>query len=331
MADQAHDSPAPLMLTELIHDRRAWQAADIQPEDWTVHVSKDAISELQGMVSHIRAHPLPVLLRTLEDFSIPHLRDAMAATKNALDYGFGFCVVQGLPIDDYEIEEIIACFWVLGQLVDRPVAQKWDGTMIYDVTDTGKEFRYGVRGSYTNVELPFHNDNAFGTTVPNYVGLLCRHSAMKGGESRFCSVYSLHNQLLTTYPKLLKRLYRPVSFDRQAEHAKDADTTVRFPMFSWDGQRLSARMSISLVKKGYALADKPLDPELEEALQAIEEITGDSNLWVEAPIQRGQFQYLNNLDVLHYRNTFEDHADSNLQRHLYRTWHRNSGSRAYDG
>ena len=331
MADQAPDSPAPLMLTELIHDRRAWQAADIQPEDWTVRVSKDAISELQGMVSHMRAHPLPVLLRTLEEFSIPHLLDVMASTKNALDCRFGFCVVHDLPIDDYEIDEIVACFWVLGQLVDRPVAQKWDGTMIYDVIDTGEEFRYGVRGSYTNVELPFHNDNAFGTSVPHYVGLLCRNSAMKGGETRFCSVYNLHNRLLTTSPKLLKRLYRPVFFDRQAEHAKDADTTVRFPMFSWDGQRLSARVNISLVKKGYAVANEPLDHELEDALQAIQEITSDSNLWVEAPIQRGQLQYLNNLDVLHYRNTFEDHEDSNLQRHLYRTWHRNSGSRAYDG
>ena len=331
MADQAPDSPAPLMLTELIHDRRAWQAADIQPEDWTVRVSKDAISELQGMVSHMRAHPLPVLLRTLEEFSIPHLLDVMASTKNALDCRFGFCVVHDLPIDDYEIDEIVACFWVLGQLVDRPVAQKWDGTMIYDVIDTGEEFRYGVRGSYTNVELPFHNDNAFGTSVPHYVGLLCRNSAMKGGETRFCSVYNLHNRLLTTSPKLLKRLYRPVFFDRQAEHAKDADTTVRFPMFSWDGQRLSARVNISLVKKGYAVANEPLDHELEDALQAIQEVTSDSNLWVEAPIQRGQLQYLNNLDVLHYRNTFEDHEDSNLQRHLYRTWHRNSGSRAYDG
>ena len=331
MTGQVSHAPGPLMLTELIHDRRAWQAADIQPEDWTVRVSKDAISELQGMVSHMRAHPLPVLLRTLEEFSIPHLLDVMASTKNALDCRFGFCVVHDLPIDDYEIDEIVACFWVLGQLVDRPVAQKWDGTMIYDVIDTGEEFRYGVRGSYTNVELPFHNDNAFGTSVPHYVGLLCRNSAMEGGETRFCSVYNLHNRLLTTSPKLLKRLYRPVFFDRQAEHAKDADTTVRFPMFSWDGQRLSARVNISLVKKGYAVANEPLDHELEDALQAIQEITSDSNLWVEAPIQRGQLQYLNNLDVLHYRNTFEDHEDSNLQRHLYRTWHRNSGSRAYDG
>ena len=331
MADQAPDSPAPLMLTELIHDRRAWQAADIQPEDWTVRVSKDAISELQGMVSHMRAPPLPVLLRTLEEFSIPHLLDVMASTKNALDCRFGFCIVHDLPVDDYEIDEIVACFWVLGQLVDRPVAQKWDGTMIYDVIDTGEEFRYGVRGSYTNVELPFHNDNAFGATVPHYVGLLCKNSAMKGGETRFCSVYNLHNRLLTTYPKLLKRLYRPVFFDRQAEHAKNADTAVLFPMFSWDGQRLSARVNISLVKKGYAGANEPLDHELEDALQAIQEVTSNSNLWVEAPIRRGQLQYLNNLDVLHYRNTFEDHEDSNLQRHLYRTWHRNSGSRAYDG
>ena len=331
MTDQVSDSPSPLMLTELIHDRRAWQTADIQPEDWTVRVSKDAISELQGMVSHMRAHPLPVLLRTLEEFSIPHLLDVMASTKNALDCRFGFCVVHDLPIDDYEIDEIVACFWVLGQLVDRPVAQKWDGTMIYDVIDTGEEFRYGIRGSYTNVELPFHNDNAFGATVPHYVGLLCKNSAMKGGETRFCSVYNLHNRLLTTSPKLLKRLYRPVFFDRQAEHAKNADTTVLFPMFSWDGQRLSARVNISLVKKGYTVANEPLDHELEDALQTIQEITSDSNLWVEAPIQRGQLQYLNNLDVLHYRNTFEDHEDSNLQRHLYRTWHRNSGSRAYDG
>jgi len=147
MTGQVSHAPGPLMLTELIHDRRAWQAADIQPEDWTVRVSKDAISELQGMVSHMRAHPLPVLLRTLEEFSIPHLLDVMASTKNALDCRFGFCVVHDLPIDDYEIDEIVACFWVLGQLVDRPVAQKWDGTMIYDVIDTGEEFRYGVRGS----------------------------------------------------------------------------------------------------------------------------------------------------------------------------------------
>ena len=76
-------------------------------------------------------------------------------------------------------------YWVLGQLMGQNVAQKWNGTMIYDVTDTGKKFSYGVRGSATKVELMFHTDNAFGINVPDYVGLLCKHPAKSRGLSRF--------------------------------------------------------------------------------------------------------------------------------------------------
>ena len=64
--------------------------------------------------------------------------------------------------------------WILGQLIATPVAQKWDGTVIYDVTDTGRQSGYGVRGSWVNVELSFHTDNAFAVAPPDYVGLLCR-------------------------------------------------------------------------------------------------------------------------------------------------------------
>ena len=73
---------------------------------------------------------------------------------------------------------MLACFWILGQLLGRTVAQKWDGTMIYDVTDSGRDFGYGVRGSTTNVELVFHNDNAFGLAVPDAVGLFCKRPAV---------------------------------------------------------------------------------------------------------------------------------------------------------
>jgi hypothetical protein len=89
---------------------------------------------------------------------------------------------------------------VLGQLIAAPVAQKWDGTMIYDVTDTGRQFGYGVRGSWTNVELSFHTDNAFGVAPPDYVGLLCLMPAREGGISRFCSLYTVHNEMLRRHP-----------------------------------------------------------------------------------------------------------------------------------
>jgi hypothetical protein len=48
-------------------------------------------------------------------------------------------------------------------------------------------------------------------------------------------------------------------------------------------------------------------------------------------LQRGQVQYLNNHEVGHYRSEFEDFAEPERKRHLFRLWHREEGSSSYDG
>ena len=73
--------------------------------------------------------------------------------------------------------------------------------------------------SWTNVELSFHTDNAFGVAPPDYVGLLCLMPAREGRICRFCSLYTVHNEMLRRHPRQLARLYRPFYYDRQAEHA----------------------------------------------------------------------------------------------------------------
>ena len=103
------------------------------------------------------------------------------------------------------------------------------------------------------------------------------------------------------------------------------------PFFSWNGNQLTARVNVSLVHKGYTIAEKEMDEELKEALKTLEQIVSSSDLWIEAPLERGQIQFLNNLELVHYRSRFNDHEDPTLKRHLYRTWHRDSGSRSYDG
>jgi alpha-ketoglutarate-dependent taurine dioxygenase len=203
--------------------------------------------------------------------------------------------------------------------------------MIYDVTDTGQEFGYGVRGSATSVELNFHTDNAFGMRVPDYVGLFCEHAAESGGLSRFCSLYTVHKRLQASFPKQLQRLFKPMLFDRQAEHHQNAPKTAWAPFFSWKNGRLRCRANTSLVRKGYQVADAPMDQTLIEALDAVEHVTASPELWVEAPLARGQIQYLNNHELGHYRSSFEDSADPAKRRHLYRLWHRQNGSINYDG
>lgn len=324
-------SSAPQILTHPISDGRAWLAEQLVLKDWTIPLSAEALGEIQKMLKVMQDHPLLLLLRHPDDFEIPHLQEIMAQAKSILDEGCGFCVLERMPIENEDTETLVACYWVLSQLIGRTVAQRWDGTMVYDVTDTGKPFSYGVRGSHTNVELVFHTDNAFGVQVPKYVGLLCKFPAPEGGVSRFCSLYSVHNRMLAQHPRLLERLHQPMLFDRQKEHAVDAPKTAWAPFFSWDGSKLMTRANVSLVHKGYDVASIEMDPELTEALEAVEDVANSPDLWVEAPLEQGQVQFLNNHELGHYRSHFTDHPDPRFKRHLYRTWHRDTGARTYDG
>ena len=52
-----------------------------------------------------------------------------------------------------------------------------------------------------------------------------------------------------------------------------------------------------------------MDTLLKDALEAIDAITSSADLWVEAPLSRGEIQYLNNHELGHYRSNFVDHND----------------------
>ena len=99
----------------------------------------------------------------------------------------------------------------------------------------------------------------------------------------------------------------------------------------WNGSQLKARINVSLVYKGYALLEEELDHELQDALECLETVAQSEDLWIKAPLERGQIQFLNNLELVHYRSRFIDGPDPNKKRHLYRIWMRNSGERSYDG
>ncbi len=311
--------------------RLQWLAAEIEQRDYLVILTDEAHAEIERLADYLRANPLPAIARRLEDFELPACRALMSQMKSILDDGVGFSVLERLPIDDYPVDALVEVYWLLGQCIGRPVAQKWNGQMIYDVRDTGAEYAYGTRGSHTAVELVFHTDNAFARALPDYVGLFCRNPAKSGGVSRFCSLYSVHRRLQQGYPEQLARLYRPMLFDRQKEHAEGAPPVCLAPYFSWRGDRLFARANSSLVRKGYEVAGEPMDAALIDALAAVDEVCAAPDLWYEAPLGRGQVQYLNNHEIGHYRSAFEDYAEDRRKRHLFRLWHRETGSSSYDG
>ena len=317
------------MLTEEIRDRRAWKRKDLSPEDWLVPLPPRCLDELDAAARQLRSDPLPAVILGPDQFALGACAEVMGRVREKLRAGVGLAVLDRVPVERYTSEENRALAWLLGSLLGRLVAQKWDGTMLYDVHDTGRALEYGVRRSVTNLDLTFHTDAPWLDLPPELVGLYCVNPALQGGVSRFVSLSSVHNEIRRRHPERLARLYRPFPWDRQAEHAHADSKTTQRPIFQYDGRSFTAAFNEKLVETGADLAGMPLDDEAREALAAMRAIVDSPELWVEFTIERGQVQFINNRQFAHSRTDFKDAAEPHLKRHLIRLWTREEGRRTF--
>jgi alpha-ketoglutarate-dependent taurine dioxygenase len=317
---------------ETILGPSAWVRRDLAEDDWRVPLSAQCLDEIRRAAEEIGQLPLPVVVLRPQDFALPACRERMARVRDILDHGVRFALVDRLPVEEIGAAAATAIYWLLSSMVARPVAQKLDGTLVYDVLDTGQQALpgSGVRPDKTNIELKFHNDNAYNRTPPEYVGLLCLRQAPSGGRSRVLSFHSAHNRLLSQYRQCLPRLYRPFWFDRQREFFDGESATFAAPVFEAAGE-LRTRFSVHQINSGYAMRREPLDPEGQEAIGAMDELFGDDALSFDFALEPGQIEFVHNRAVGHARTAFVDDPAPAGRRHLVRLWLRDSGHRAYPG
>src|SRR5215469_798886 len=123
----------------LVDGPSAWVGRDVRPEDYRVELSPACLDDIRRAVDEIRAFPLPTIVLRPEDFATPACREQMARVRHILQRGLRFAIVDRLPVAEMETGEATAVYWLLSSMVSRPVAQKLDGTLIYDVLDTGQQ------------------------------------------------------------------------------------------------------------------------------------------------------------------------------------------------
>jgi alpha-ketoglutarate-dependent taurine dioxygenase len=309
-----------------------WTRGDVRPEEYRVDLSAACLDEIRRAADEIRDYPLPTILRTPDNFAMPACRREMARVRDMLDKGRRFAVVDRLPMSEMDATEATAIYWLLSSMVSRPVAQKLDGTMIYDVLDTGQQALpgSGIRPDKTNIEIRFHNDNAYNDTPPDYVGLLCLRRAQSGGHSRVISFHTVHNAVRERRPDALERLYRPFWFDRQREHCPGESPIFSAPVFETAGE-VQGRFSAHQIGGGYALRGEPVDDEGEAAIAAMLDMFEEDDLSVDFDLEPGQIQFVHNRALGHSRTAFVDDPDPGRRRHLVRLWLRDHGRRAYPG
>ena len=290
-----------------------WTAATLHPDHWQVQLPTNAVGELHRAVQNWRSG-------SPSDVDLPACRQLMRGLRRRLRSGAGVVRLDGIPAERYNAEENRFLAGLLSELLGPLVAQKQNGLRHYDVRDTGRRLAYGVRRSVTNLEQGFHTDGGWLRHPPEFVGLYCVRPAASGGLSRCLNLLRLHDALAERAPQLLARLYRPLFWDRQAEHPAEESKVSSYPLFARHGERLLARYYEDYNRNGYRLAGAELDAAAEDALGLLAELAADSDNWLEFRLATGQFQLLNNRLLAHSRTAFRD--DGAQTRHLVRLWTR---------
>ncbi len=307
-----------------------WKSETLLPNDGKIVLSQKCLDELRETGDELKANPLPTEAIKPEFFNIPACEDLMASVRSQISQGIGFAIIDRIPLESFDTDIAKKIYWVLMNLVGQAVAQKWDGTLIYDVRDTKQkeEAGNGVRSSKTNSGQAFHMDNSF-NVPPEYVALFCLQTAREGGVSGLVSLETVYNDLLENHKDIIPRLYQPFYFDRQREHAENEALTSLKPMAEYDGTELKFNFSPRLIQQGYKVVGEKMDRETRSALSTIVQVTEKKNYCKSFEFEVGQIQIVNNRRLGHRRTAYTDNPEN--PRHLVRLWIRDKGRPFYAG
>jgi alpha-ketoglutarate-dependent taurine dioxygenase len=309
------------MLSHPLTDARAWRSDTIDDrQSWYYPLSPRCLAALDETIRRLRRQPQPTTELCAAKEPCALCADELQPVRTALENGRGFAVIEGPTRDRYSSQEMSVCYWLVGQLLGRPIEQNVQGTLLYDVRDTGQDVRYGARFSVTNAESSFHTDNSFGDGIADYVGLLCIQPSKSGGLSQVVSGYSVHNELLAHHRDMLEILYQPLHIDRRGGVRPGEGPTVQRPVLSWVDGGLIYRYLRYWIESGHDKIGQPLNPAQRRALDALDEVANDPALRAEFALKQGDMFFINNRWILHNRTAFEDHNHEERRRHLVRLW-----------
>jgi alpha-ketoglutarate-dependent taurine dioxygenase len=314
--------------TFIIHNSRAWQSDSFPAgASWVRTLSPDCLAALDPTIQELRRQPRPITALTVTPAQRAAARACLEPALADLEAGSGFVVLDRLALERYSAQEATALYWLLGQMLGRPFEQNVQGTLLYDVRDTGQDVRSGARFSVTNAESTFHTDNSFGDEVLDYVGLLCLATARSGGLNQIVSGYTVVQELREHHPDVLRELARPFHVDRRGGTRPGESATAHHPVLQGEGEDLVVRYLRFWIHAGHDKAGDPLGAERLRALDVLDSVLARPDLRVEFGLEPGQMLFVNNRWIFHNRTAFEDHAEPERRRHYVRLWLRRGASR----
>lgn len=302
-----------------IRSQSAWLRQDLEGDQSWIHtLSRQELAELEMFASAAIKYKSPLFKLTRSILPCPNLSGKIKVIIDEIENGRGVVLLRGLDVSRYDVKTIKLIYWCLGVHLGRPIFQNARGDLIGHVRDLGKNYHSNnVRGYTTNSRIAPHCDSS------DVVTLLCLQPAKSGGESLVVSSTSLFNKFRELFPDYLKYLFEGYHFDLRGEGAtgkQDEVTFNRVPIFSFYQGKLSCRFNQKTIIDGQRKVGNPLSGDRLKAIKLFGELAEEEHFSFPMTFKSGDIQILNNHNVLHSRESFEDWAETNKKRNLLRIW-----------
>ena len=280
-------------------------------ENFSVKISDNVMNELKNNRDIINnsEETFPILQQEILDFK-----------KKFLIEGIGFFIIDGKCFSDFSREETTEIYGKICKTLGTLYVQNIKNEKFVAIKDEGQSMMSGGRYHQTKEGGSFHTDSPQWKKVPDFIGMCCINPAKKGGESKFVSAYSIHNEMLKEHKHFLEMLYEQFHFDKRGEYESGESPTVFEPIFTYNSNQLKLRYLRDYINDGQKIQDKPLSKEQNEALDCLDKIIHDENLAVSYELKQYDMVFLNNDRVMHGRTSFEDFEYVEKKRLMIRTW-----------
>ena len=304
-----------IIATPLDHTA-AWRGDAIaQRDDWRMPIGADEIAEIEAAVNGHAATGDAFYALSRQDFEMPSVAARMADIRCQVEDGYGFVLVQGLPVTRWGDDFTRRALWAIGCELGWAEGQDRDGRLIHDVRDTGKAFGSNdtIRYFQTSQAIEFHNDGA------DIFALLCLRDGVAGGKSRLVSAVCAFNTILERQPELAQVLQENFHVDARGQRTDGATCQVA-PVFSYLDGQLNVLYKYAYVQSAQRFDDVPrLSSKQTEALNLLNEVMDEPGMALEFHLEPGDVLIASNHTLLHGRTSFED-SGKGPGRHMLRLW-----------
>ena len=293
-----------------------WRSGDLTPDEGVVVLTAAHREAIVAATLDAQARGITLATIDRQQFPLPTMVDDLWAWVHALAAGRGYLLLRDFPVDLLDEAGIELAYAGLGTHFGRPVGQNKDAELLTHVRDERLPPSAGkVRLYRTRERQDFHTDGA------DIIGLLCLHTALRGGESRIVSSGAIYNEMLRTRAELPAALYTTMAWDRQGDVPEgDLPYFMLAPINDLDG-------TPRVFYLGWYIRDAQEHPEVPrltdtqlEAMALLEQLANDPSFHLEMDFRPGDVQLLNNGRILHAREAYDDADDPAERRHLLRLW-----------